>query len=49
MVPLKNIKNDIEITDQLKFQHRLRMFCEQLLKKTICNSDSKVVSFLRNY
>ena len=42
------IKNDIEITDQLKIQHELRMFYEQLFKKTICNTNSKIVSFLDN-
>ena len=44
----KIIKNDIEITDQLKIQGELRMFYEQLLKKTICNANSKIVSFLDN-
>ena len=44
----KIIKNDIEITDQLKIQHELRMFYEQLFKKTICNANSKIVSFLDN-
>ena len=44
----KVIKNDIEITDQLKIQHELRMFYEQLFKKTICNTNSKIVSFLDN-
>ena len=44
----KIIKNDIEITDQLKIQHELRMFYEQLFKKTICNTNSKIVSFLDN-
>ena len=39
----KIIKNDIEITDQLKIQHELRMFYEQLFKKTICNANSKIV------
>ena len=42
------IKNDTEITDQLKIQHELRMFYEQLFKKTICNGNSKIVSFLEN-
>ena len=31
----KIIKNDIEIIDQLKIQRELRMFYEQLFKKTI--------------
>ena len=44
----KIIKNDTEITDQLKIQHELRMFYEQLFKKTICNTNSKIVSFLDN-
>ena len=44
----KIIKNDIEITDQLKIQHEIRMFYEQLFKKTICNANSKIVSFLGN-
>ena len=44
----KIIKNDIEITDQLKIQHELKMFYEQLFKKTICNANSKIVSFLDN-
>ena len=44
----KTIKNDIEITDQLKIQHEVRMFYEQLFKKTICNANSKIVSFLGN-
>ena len=44
----KIIKNDIEITDHLKIQHKLKMFYEQLFKKTICNSNSKIVSFLDN-
>ena len=38
------IKNDIKITDQLKIQHELRMFYEQLFKKTVCNANSKKVS-----
>ena len=42
------IKNDIEITDQLKIQHELRIIYEHLFKKTICNSNSKIVSFLDN-
>ena len=42
----KIIKDHIEITDQLKIQHKLRMFYEQLFKKTICNANSKTVSFL---
>ena len=42
----KIIKDHIEITDQLKIQHELRMFYEQLFKKTICNANSKIVSFL---
>ena len=37
------IKNDIEITDQLKIQYELRMFYEELFKKTICNANSKIV------
>ena len=44
----KVIKNDIEITDQLKIQHESRMFYEQLFKETICNAHSKIVSFLDN-
>ena len=44
----KVIKNDIEITDQLKIQYELRMFYEPLFKKTICNTYSKIVSFLDN-
>ena len=44
----KIIKNDIEITDQLKIQQELRMFYEQLFKKTICNANSKINSFLDN-
>ena len=44
----KIIKNDIEITDQLKIQHESRMFYEQLFKETICNANSKIVSFLDN-
>ena len=36
----KIIKDHIEITDQLKIQHELRMFYEQLFKKTICNANS---------
>ena len=44
----KIIKNDIEIIDQLKIQHELRMFYEQSFKKTICNTNSKIVSFLDN-
>ena len=44
----KIIKNDIEITDQLEIQRELRMFYERLFKKTICNTNSKVVSFLDN-
>ena len=44
----KIVKNDIEITDQLNFQHELRMFYEQLFKKTICNASSKIVNFLDN-
>ena len=44
----KIIKNDIEITDQLKIQHELRIFYEHLFKKTICNAKSKIVSFLDN-
>ena len=42
----KIIKNDVEITDQLKTQHELRMFYEPLFKKTIYNANSKIVSFL---
>ena len=44
----KIIKNDIQITDQLRIQHELRMFYEQLFKKTICNANSKIVSFSDN-
>ena len=44
----KIIKNDIEITDQLKIQHELRIIYEHFFKKTICNSNSKIVSFLDN-
>ena len=44
----KIIKNDIEITDQLKIQHELRMFYEQLFKKTVYNTNFKIVSFLGN-
>ena len=44
----KIIKDHMEITDQLKIQHELRMFYEQLFKKTICNANSKIVSFLDN-
>ena len=44
----KIIKDHIEITDQLKIQHELRMFYEELYKKTICNANSKIVSFLNN-
>ena len=44
----KIIKNHIEITDQLEIQRELRMFYERLFKKTICNTNSKVVSFLDN-
>ena len=39
------IKNDIEVTDQQKIQHKLRMFYEQLFKETICNTNSKIVYF----
>ena len=49
MVLLKKIiKNDIEVTDQLKIQHKFEIFYKQLLKKTICTANSKVVSFLDN-
>ena len=41
-------ENDIEITNQLKIQHELRMFYQQLFTKTICNANSKIVSFLDN-
>ena len=41
-------KDHIKINDQLKIQRKLRMFYEQLFKKTICNSNSKIVSFLDN-
>ena len=41
----KIIKNDIEITDQLKIQHKLRIFYEQLFKKIICNANSKIAFF----
>ena len=44
----KIIKDHIEITDQLKIQHKLRMFYEQLFKRTICNANSRIVSFLDN-
>ena len=44
----KIIKNDTKITDQLKIHCELRMLYEQLFKKTICNTNSKVVSFLDN-
>ena len=37
-----------KITDQLKTQHELRMFYEQFFKKTICNTNFKIVSFLDN-
>ena len=45
---VKNNENYIEITDQLKIQHELRMFYKQLFKKIICNSNFKTVSFLNN-
>ena len=45
----KIIKNELEITDQLKIHHELRMFYGQLFKKTICNTNSKIVSFLENF
>ena len=44
----KIIKDHIEITDQLKIQHELRMLYEQFFKETICNVNSKIVSFLDN-
>ena len=44
----KIIKNDIEVTNQLKLQHELTMLYEQLFKKIICNTNSKMVSFLDN-
>ena len=44
----KIIKNDMEIFDQLKIQHELKMFYELLLKKTICSTNSKIVPFLDN-
>ena len=44
----KIIINDTKITDQLKIHCELRMLYEQLFKKTICNTNSKVVSFLDN-
>ena len=44
----KIIKNVIEITDQLKIQHEVRMFYEQLFKKVICNTNYKIISFLDN-
>ena len=44
----KIIKNDIEVTDQLKLQRELTMLYEQLFKKIICNTNSKMVSFLDN-
>ena len=46
---VKNIiKNDIEITEQLKIQYELRLLYEQLVKKTICNTNSKIAFFLDN-
>ena len=42
------IKNDIEITDQLKIQHELRMFYEMWFKRNICTANYKIVSFLDN-
>ena len=44
----KIIKDHIEITDQQKIQHELRIFYEQLFEKNICNANSKMVSFLGN-
>ena len=44
----KVIKNDIEITDQLKIQHESRMFYEQLFKKIMRIANSKIVFFLDN-
>ena len=44
----KIIKNDTKITDQLKIHCELRMLYEQLFKRTICNTNSKIVSFLDN-
>ena len=44
----KIIKIDIDVTDLLKIQHESRMFYEQLFKKTICNANSKIVSFFDN-
>ena len=41
-------KIDIEITDQLKIQHELRMFYEMWFKRNICTVSSKKVSFLDN-
>ena len=38
----------MEITDQLKIQHELRTFYEQLFKEIICNANSKIASFLDN-
>ena len=37
-----------EITDQLEIQYELRMFYRQLFKKTICSTNSKIVSILNN-
>ena len=42
---IKIVKNDIEVTDQLKIQHKLRIFYELLFKKTICNTNCIIVFF----
>ena len=44
----KIIKNDTKMTDQLKIHCELTMLYEQLFKRTICNTNSKIVSFLDN-
>ena len=50
MVLLKKIvKNGIEITDQLKIQYKSGIFYEQLFKKSLCNTNSKIVSFFELY
>ena len=33
-------------TLKMRIKHELRMFYEQLFKKTICNTNSEIVSFL---
>ena len=43
--------NDIDVrirSIQIWIQHELRMFYEQLFRKTICNANSKIASFLDN-